>query len=313
MKYSVIIPVYNRPDEVSELLASIASQSLRDFEVLVVEDGSSIKCEDIVNQYAEKLDIKYLFKENGGPAMARNYAAERAEGEYLLILDSDTVLPEGYFEAIESFLSDNTPDAFGGPDRGGDDFTPVQKAISYSMTSFFTTGGIRGGKRKITRFFPRSFNMGVRREVFAKLGGFSAMRFGEDVDFSMRVVEAGYTTALIPDAWLYHKRRTDFRKFFRQVRNSGKARIALTRRHPGSLRLVHLFPLGFVVLSLILPFDVLYALLVFADSAIKNKSPKVGLLSVTAAYVQLWGYGIGFVAGLFEKEQANIDNDRFYR
>ncbi len=313
MKYSLIIPVYNRPDEVSELLASIAFQSFRDFEVLVVEDGSSVKCEDIVNQYAEKLDIKYLFKENGGPAMARNYAAERAEGEYLLILDSDTVLPEGYFEAIESFLSDNTPDAFGGPDRGGDDFTPVQKAISYSMTSFFTTGGIRGGKRKITRFFPRSFNMGVRREVFAKLGGFSAMRFGEDVDFSMRVVEAGFTTALIPDAWLYHKRRTDFRKFFRQVRNSGKARISLTRRHPGSLRLVHLFPLGFVVLSLILPFDVLYALLVFADSTIKNKSPKVGLLSVAAAYVQLWGYGIGFVAGLFSKEEANIDNDRFYR
>ena len=313
MKYSLIIPVYNRPDEVSELLASIASQSFRDFEVLVVEDGSSVKCEDIVNQYAKKLDIKYLFKENGGPAMARNYAAERAEGEYLLILDSDTVLPEGYFEAIESFLSDNTPDAFGGPDRGGDDFTPVQKAISYSMTSFFTTGGIRGGKRKITRFFPRSFNMGVRREVFAKLGGFSAMRFGEDVDLSMRIVEAGYTTALIPDAWLYHKRRTDFRKFFRQVRNSGKARISLTRRHPGSLRLVHLFPLGFVVLSLILPFDVLYALLVFADSTIKNKSPKVGLLSVAAAYVQLWGYGIGFVAGLFSKEEANIDNDRFYR
>jgi len=313
MKYSLIIPVYNRPDEVSELLSSIASQSFRDFEVLVVEDGSSVKCEDIVNQYAEKLDIKYLFKENGGPAMARNYAAERAEGEYLLILDSDTVLPEGYFEAIESFLLDNTPDAFGGPDRGGEDFTPVQKAISYSMTSFFTTGGIRGGKRKITRFFPRSFNMGVRREVFAKLGGFSAMRFGEDVDFSMRVVEAGFTTALIPDAWLYHKRRTDFRKFFRQVRNSGKARISLTRRHPGSLRLVHLFPLGFVVLSLILPFDVLYALLVFADSTIKNKSPKVGLLSVAAAYVQLWGYGIGFIAGLFSKEEANIDNDRFYR
>ena len=313
MKYSVIIPVYNRPDEVSELLASIAAQPFRDFEVLVVEDGSSIKCEDIVNQYSDRFDIKYLYKENGGPAMARNYAAERAKGDYLLILDSDTVIPEGYFEAIENYLKQNAPDAFGGPDRGGDDFTPVQKAISYSMTSFFTTGGIRGGKRKITRFFPRSFNMGVKREVFAQLGGFSAMRFGEDVDFSMRVVEAGYSTALIPDAWLYHKRRTDFRKFYRQVRNSGKARIALTRRHPGSLRLVHLFPLVFVVLSLILPFDVLYALLVFADASIKNKSPKVGLLSVAAAYVQLWGYGIGFVAGLFEKELANIDNEKFYR
>ena len=313
MKYSVIIPVYNRPDEVSELLASIAAQKFRDFEILVVEDGSSVKCEDIVNQYEGELDIQYLYKENGGPAMARNYAAQRAEGEYLLILDSDTVLPEGYFEAIESFVNENHPDAFGGPDRGGEDFTPVQKAISYSMTSFFTTGGIRGGRKKITRFFPRSFNMGVRREVFAQLGGFSAMRFGEDVDFSMRVVEAGFKTALIPEAWLYHKRRTDFRKFFRQVKNSGKARIALTRRHPGSLRLVHLFPLIFVVLSLILPFDVLYALLVFADSTIQNKSPKVGLLSIAAAYVQLWGYGLGFVAGLFSKEQSNIDNDKFYR
>lgn len=313
MKYSVIIPVYNRPDEVAELLASIAAQKYRDFEVIVVEDGSLVTCEDIVNQYTDEIDIKYFYKSNGGPAMTRNYAAQRAEGEYLLILDSDTVLPEGYFKAIEKYLAANNPDAFGGPDRGGDDFTPVQKAISYSMTSFFTTGGIRGGKRKITRFFPRSFNMGVKREVFAQLGGFSAMRFGEDVDFSMRVVEAGFTTALIPDAWLYHKRRTDFRKFYRQVRNSGKARIALTRRHPGSLRLVHLFPLVFVVLSLILPFDVLYALLVFIDSSIQNKSPKVGLLSVAAAYVQLWGYGLGFVAGLFEKEQANIDNDRFYR
>ena len=313
MKYSVIIPVYNRPDEVSELLASIAAQPFRDFEILIVEDGSSIKCEDIVNQYAGKLDIKYLCKENGGPAMARNYAAERAKGEYLLILDSDTVLPEGYFQAIENFLASNNPDAFGGPDRASEDFSPIQKAISYSMTSFFTTGGIRGGKRKITRFFPRSFNMGVRREVFAKLGGFSAMRFGEDVDLSMWIVEAGYTTALLREAWLYHKRRTDFRKFYRQVRNSGKARIALTRRHPGSLRLVHLFPLGFIVLSLILPFDVLYALLVFVDSLRRNKSPKVGLLSIAAAYVQLWGYGIGFVAGLFSKEQSNIDNDKFYR
>lgn len=313
MKFSIIIPVYNRPDEVAELLGSIASQDYRDFEVLVVEDGSSVKCEDIVNEYDGTLDIKYIFKENGGPAMARNFGARQAQGEYLLILDSDTVLPKGYFESIEKYLADANPDAFGGPDRGGVDFSPVQKAISYSMTSFFTTGGIRGGKRKITRFYPRSFNMGVRREVFEALKGFSAMRFGEDVDFSMRAVEAGYTTALIPDAWLYHKRRTDFRKFFRQVMNSGKARIALSRRHPGSLRLVHLLPLAFVVLTLFLPFDVLYALLIFIDATIQNKSPKVGLLSVAASYVQLWGYGLGFVVGLFSKEKENIDNERFYR
>ena len=313
MKYSVIIPVYNRPDEIEELLASIASQSYPDFEVIVVEDGSSVKCEDIVLQHKDELALKYLFKTNGGPAMARNHGAMQASGEYLIFLDSDTMLPKGWFEALDHAVSRSLPDAFGGPDRASEDFSPIQKAISYSMTSFFTTGGIRGGKRKITRFYPRSFNMGVRKAVFDALDGFAPMRFGEDVDLSMRIVEAGYKTELIPEIWLYHKRRTDFRKFFRQVMNSGKARIALTRRHPGSLKLVHLLPLGFVIASLILPFDVLYSLLVFADASTQNKSPKIGLLSVAAAYVQLWGYGLGFVAGLFSKEQSNIDNDRFYR
>ena len=313
MKYSVIIPVYNRPDEISELLASLARQTYTDFEVIVVEDGSSVKSEDVVRQYEPNFKIKYLFGQNEGPALARNHGAAQAEGEYLLILDSDTVLPKGWFEAVDEAVVRDLPDAFGGPDRASEDFSPIQKAISYSMTSFFTTGGIRGGKRKITRFYPRSFNMGVRKAVFAAMGGFAPMRFGEDVDLSMRIVEAGYKTQLIPGMWLYHKRRTDFRKFFRQVMNSGKARIALTRRHPGSLKLVHLLPLGFVFASLILPFDLIYALLVFADSTKQNKSPKIGLLSVAAAYVQLWGYGLGFVAGLFSKEQSNIDNDRFYR
>ena len=313
MKYSVIIPVYNRPDEISELLASLARQTYTDFEVIVVEDGSSVKSEDVVRQYEPNFKIKYLFGQNEGPALARNHGAAQAEGEYLLILDSDTVLPKGWFEAVDEAVVRDLPDAFGGPDRASEDFSPIQKAISYSMTSFFTTGGIRGGKRKITRFYPRSFNMGVRKAVFAAMGGFAPMRFGEDVDLSMRIVEAGYKTQLIPGMWLYHKRRTDFRKFFRQVMNSGKARIALTRRHPGSLKLVHLLPLGFVFASLILPFDLIYALLVFADSTKQNKSPKIGLLSVAAAYVQLWGYGLGFVAGLFSREQSNIDNDRFYR
>ena len=313
MKYSVIIPVYNRPDEISELLASLARQTYTDFEVIVVEDGSSVKSEDVVRQYEPNFKIKYLFKQNEGPALARNHGAMHSEGDYLLILDSDTVLPKGWFEAVDEAVVRDLPDAFGGPDRASEDFSPIQKAISYSMTSFFTTGGIRGGKRKITRFYPRSFNMGVRKAVFAAMGGFAPMRFGEDVDLSMRIVEAGYKTQLIPGMWLYHKRRTDFRKFFRQVMNSGKARIALTRRHPGSLKLVHLLPLGFVFASLILPFDLIYALLVFVDSTKQNKSPKIGLLSVAAAYVQLWGYGLGFVAGLFSKEQSNIDNDRFYR
>lgn len=187
MRYSVIIPVYNRPDEVDELLQSLTAQHFKDFEVVVVEDGSSVPCEKIVNQYQGKLDIHYYNKPNSGPGQTRNYGAERSNGEYLIILDSDCILPEGYLDAVEKELQTAPADAFGGPDRAHSSFTDIQKAINYSMTSFFTTGGIRGGKKKMDKFYPRSFNMGVRREVYQALGGFSNMRFGEDIDFSIRI------------------------------------------------------------------------------------------------------------------------------
>ena len=269
MKYSIIVPVYNRPDEVRELLQSLTQQTLKDFEVVIVEDGSKVTCKDVCQKFADSLDLHYYYKENSGPGQSRNYGAERAHGDWLIVLDSDVVLPEGYLKAVDRALSgsvapdakhedgDNAIDAWGGPDTAHPDFTPVQKAISYSMTSFFTTGGIRGGKgKKLDKFFPRSFNMGIRREVYQQLGGFSRMRFGEDIDFSYRIVEAGYQTALIPEAWVWHKRRTDFRKFFRQVFNSGIARINLTKRHPGTLKLVHLLPAVFTlgVIALLLLF-----------------------------------------------------------
>ena len=188
-------------------------------------------------------------------------------------MDSDILSPQGYFEAIESFLKANPVDAFGGPDRAHESFTDVQKAINYSMTSFFTTGGIRGGKKKLDKFFPRSFNMGIRREVYTQLGGFRAMRFGEDVDFSYRIVEAGYKTALIPDAYVYHKRRTDFRKFFRQVHNSGIARINLSILHPSTLKLVHTLPALFTLAVIpFMPLMPIYALAVFLDASIQNRS-----------------------------------------
>ncbi len=247
MKYSVIIPVYNRPDEADELLASLCRQEVKDFEVVVVEDGSAIPCKDVVEKYADSLDIKYFQKPNGGPGPARNYGVERAQGEYILILDSDCIIPPGYLSAVEKELTERPCDAFGGPDAAHDSFTPVQKAISYSMTSFFTTGGIRGGKQKMDKFYPRSFNMGMRRTVYNQLGGFARMRFGEDIDFSYRIVEAGYSCRLFPEAWVWHKRRTDFRKFFRQVYNSGIARINLEKRHPGTLKLVHLLPMVFTL------------------------------------------------------------------
>lgn len=198
MRYSVIIPVYNRPDEVDELLQSLTQQSFKDFEVIVVEDGSSIPCKPVTEKYQELLDVHYYDKPNSGPGQTRNYGAERSKGEYLIILDSDCILPEGYFLAVEEELQHEAADAFGGPDRAHESFTDIQKAINYSMTSFFTTGGIRGGKKKMDKFYPRSFNMGVRREVYQALGGFSRMRFGEDIDFSIRIFKGGYTCRLFP-------------------------------------------------------------------------------------------------------------------
>ena len=316
MKYSIIVPVYNRPDEVDELLESLSNQTLKDFEAIIVEDGSVKPCKDVCDKYADILALHYYAKENSGPGQSRNYGAERANGEYLLILDSDVVLPEGYLSAIDSSIRHQASDiaAFGGPDAAHPSFTPVQKAISYSMTSFFTTGGIRGGKAKLDKFYPRSFNMGIRRDVYLELGGFSKMRFGEDIDFSYRIVEAGHKTRLFPDAWVWHKRRTDFRKFFRQVYNSGIARINLTKRHPGTLKLVHLLPtiftlgvlgclmlFGFVFCALALLPLLFYSLIIFIDSSIRNRSLWVGLLSIPAAFVQLMGYGLGFIEAWWKR------------
>lgn len=332
MLFSIIIPVYNRLDELHELLDSFLGQGVSDYEVIVVEDGSRLRSEDVVRSFSDRLNISYLEKQNGGPALARNYGAAKAKGEYLLFLDSDTLLPQGYLSNIKAFLSSSPVDLFGGADMSSSSFSPLQKAIGYSMTSFFTTGGIRGGKRKVSKFIPRSFNMGVRRSVFEQVEGFSSMRFGEDMDLSMRVISAGYSSALIENASLYHKRRTSFKGFYRQVFNSGRARVDLTFRHPGSLRLVHLLPpafsigcLALIILALafkspviVLPI-VLYALIIWIDSSIKEKSPYVGLLSVAASFIQLYGYGLGLISNFIRRcvlhrgEIDTIDNDRFYR
>ncbi len=308
-RFSIIVPVYNRPDEVSELLDSLTRITYRDYELIIVEDGSVTPCKTVVDAYKDKLPVSYYTKPNSGPGQSRNYGAERAKGEFLLIWDSDILIPQGYFEAIETFLQANPVDAFGGPDRAHESFTDVQKAINYSMTSFFTTGGIRGGKKKLDKFFPRSFNMGIRRAVYEQLGGFRAMRFGEDVDFSYRIVEAGYKTALIPDAYVYHKRRTDFRKFFRQVHNSGIARINLSILHPGTLKLVHTLPALFTLAVIpFLPLMPLYALAVFADASIQNQSFKIGALAVVAAFTQLIGYGTGFIGAAFRRYVLKKEN-----
>ena len=312
MRYSVIIPVYNRPDEVDELLQSLTVQYFKGFEVVVVEDGSSIPCKGVVDRYADRLNIKYFSKPNSGPGQTRNYGAERSEGEYLIILDSDVILPEGYFDAVEKELTTSPADAFGGPDRAHDSFTDIQKAINYSMTSFFTTGGIRGGKKKMDKFYPRSFNMGVRRAVYEALGGFSKMRFGEDIDFSIRIFKGGYVCRLFPEAWVWHKRRTDLKKFFKQVHNSGIARINLYKKYPESLKLVHLLPAAFTIgvvlvllAALVCPWSLLllalFALIICVDSSLQNKSLKIGMLSVVAAFIQLTGYGSGFLRAWWKR------------
>ena len=335
MKYSIIVPVYNRPDEVDELLGSLTEQTEKDFEVIIVEDGSSVTCEKVCNGYKATLDIHYFMKENSGPGQSRNYGVARAKGEYVIILDSDVVLPPGYIESVSDELEKAPADAFGGPDKAHSSFTDIQKAISYSMTSFFTTGGIRGSKKKkLDKFYPRSFNMGVRRDVYNKLGGFSKMRFGEDIDFSIRIFKAGCKCRLFPESWVWHKRRTDFRKFFRQVYNSGIARINLYKKYPESLKLVHLLPmvftvgvLGLVVISavgrVLMHYDdidrwywlcagpwlpiLAYCLLIFVDSSKQNRSLKIGLESIEASFVQLMGYGFGFIEAWWKRSVLGKD------
>lgn len=329
MFFSVIIPVFNRPDEVDELLHSLTLQQYKEFEVVLVEDGSTIPCKEVADKYADRLTIRYFFKPNTGPAQTRNYGAERARGEYLVIFDSDCILPEGYFNAVQEELHRTHADAFGGPDKAHQSFTDIQKAINYSMTSFFTTGGIRGGKKKMDKFYPRSFNMGIRREVYETLEGFSNMRFGEDIDFSIRIFKGGYTCRLFPDAWVYHKRRTDLRKFFKQVHNSGIARINLYKKYPESLKLVHLLPAAFTIgvgffligalfcLYSLLPI-VLYILLVAIDASIQNKSLIIGIYAVAASFVQLIGYGTGFLRAWWQrcvlgKDEFSAFNKNFYK
>lgn len=325
MRYSVIIPVYNRPKEVDELLESLCEQTFTDFEVIVVEDGSTETSEAVCERYQDRLDLHYYFKPNSGPGPSRNYGAERSHGEYLIILDSDVIVPPGYFQQVENELKADPTDAFGGPDRAHPSFSPIQKAISYAMTSFFTTGGIRGGKKKMDKFYPRSFNMGIRKSRFQQVGGFAPIRYGEDIDLSTRLFEAGCDCRLFPEAYVYHKRRVQFSSFLRQVKHSGEARVMLKRKYPDTFKLVHLLPAAFtmgclllvlaclvhLLLALVLKRScpcwallwlapiVLYAVMVFCDALIRNKNLRVALLSVPAAFTQLFGYGLGFIQKTF--------------
>lgn len=327
--FSVIIPVYNRPDEVRELLESLSKQTLKDFEVLLIEDGSVNRCDTVAQEFDKDLNICYFYKENSGRSLTRNYGMERASGEYLIFFDSDCIIPERYFEIVKARLEEDYVDCFGGPDAAHTSFSNLQKAISYSMTSFFTTGGIRGGKKGMEKFTPRTFNMGFSKEVYKRVGGFKDM-FGEDIDLSLRIQKAGFHTVLIRDAFVYHKRRVSFRSFYRQVSVFGRARVDLYLLHPESLKIVHLLPAAFVLGSLILillSFFCIWALLplivyflaLFFESLVCNHSLRIADLSVLTSIIQLGGYGIGFLSAFIKKVvfrqtgDLNADLERLYK
>lgn len=310
IRYSVIIPVYNRVDEVADLLESLDKQTVKNFEAVFIEDGSTVPCKDMVDKY---LFASYYFKENEGRSIARNYGIERSRGEWLVFFDSDCVVPEDYFEKLDRQIDANPGiSCFGGPDAAHDSFSDTQKAINYSMTSFLTTGGIRGGKISLEKFVPRTFNMGYKREVYDRIGGFREM-FSEDIDMSTRIRNAGYAVALFPEQFVYHKRRVDFRKFLRQVYVFGMSRITLKLLYPGSLKIVHTFPALFVigVAAMILlgifcsplwliPLA-LYLVAIFVAAVVATKSLKISILAIPASILQLGGYGCGFIKAYVTK------------
>lgn len=314
MLFSLIIPVYNRPDEVDELLESLSQSTYTDiFEIVLIEDGSTLASKDVASKYGDRLDISYYFKKNSGPGDSRNYGMKKARGDYFIIFDSDCIIPKEYLSAVDAALSKNYVDCFGGPDRALDSFSDIQKAINFAMTSFLTTGGIRGGSEKIDKFQPRSFNMGLSRKAFEASNGFGNIHPGEDPDLSIRLWNLGFETRLIPDAYVYHKRRIDWDKFSVQVNKFGKARPILNSWYPKHNKLTFFFPSVFIIglfcsflVMLIFNFDLplqlyfVYFLVLFLTSAYQNKSIKIAYLSLIAVWKQFYGYGTGFMKSYYK-------------
>ncbi len=314
-KYSVVIPVFNRPEELEELLQSLTEQAFQNFEVIIVEDGSRLRSEHVYEKYATRLSMQYLFKQNSGPGPSRNAGFERARGEYFVVFDSDCILPPGYFDSVDKFLAGHPLDAWGGPDKGHEKFTVLQRAMAYTMSSYLTTGGIRGGAQVMHSFQPRSFNMGMSRKVFEKTGGFAFDRLAEDIELSIRMRKAGFKVGLIPDAFVYHKRRTSLGEFFRQVQGFGRGRVRVGRVHSGEVKLTHWFPAFFFMALLLLPVLLIYVpflfwieifgllmylAAIFSDALRVTQSMTVSLLSIPSAVVQLSGYGLGFLKEKFK-------------
>jgi glycosyltransferase involved in cell wall biosynthesis len=315
-KYSVIVPVYNRPEEIKELLESLTLQVYRNFEVIIVEDGSTNPCREVVDSYRDKLQLEYVVKQNSGPGPSRNVGYAMAKGDYMVVFDSDCIIPSEYFSVVDDALGNNSFDAWGGPDRAHQTFTLLQRAMAYTMSSILTTGGIRGSKKSVGKFQPRSFNMGISRKVYEKTSGFKLNRLAEDIEFSIRMKKSGFNVVLVAEAFVYHKRRTTLKQFYNQVSSFGKGRILVGKEHPGEVKLAHWFPtlftLGLLLPLVLLPIHMLlaiavlvcytaYFLTIFIDSLRLNKNVRVALLSIPAAFIQLTGYGLGFLKQLLRK------------
>ena len=313
LNFSIIIPVYNRPKEIDELLESLTKQDFSDdFEVLIIEDGSTEKCDAIIEKYTNQLNLKYFFKENSGAGASRNFGMQKALGNYFIILDSDVIVPQQYISEVKKALENNFTDAFGGPDAAHKSFTALQKAINYSMTSVLTTGGIRGKKQAVGKFQPRSFNLGLSKKGFNKTNGFSKMKNGEDIDLTFRLWKNGFETQLIENAFVYHKRRSSIKQFFKQTFGFGTARPILNRNYPKTSKFTYWFPslfivgLGLAILGFLFGFPQLlyfygfYFVLIFIDSLFQNKNLQVAFLSVVTTLTQFFGYGLGFLKSQFQ-------------
>ena len=309
IQFSIIIPVYNRPQEVRELLESLAGQTYKNFEVIIIEDGSAVTCEHEISRFKDKLNIKYFYKENSGSSVSRNFGVDHASGNYILFFDSDCIIPENYIEIVLKKLKKRNILFFGGPDAAHPSFSTLQKAIDYAMTSFITTGGIRGGKRRAgTFFYPRSCNMGIEKNIFLKIRGFNEkLRYGEDVDLGLRLKNLGIKAELYTEAYVFHKRRSTLKKFFRQIFNFGKARVILAALHPESLKTIHTLPSiftigilfcivsGFLITPIFFIPSAFFAVLFFIGAFSKYRQLKVAVWAILTAFTQLFGYGVGFM------------------
>ncbi len=308
LNYSFIIPVYNRPDEIEELLSSFKAMATNlNYEIVIVEDGSTATSKKVVEHYSASLNISYFFKENTGPGDSRNYGMQKAKGNYFIILDSDVLLPVNYLNAVNNSLENNYVDCFGGPDGAHASFSNLQKAINFSMTSFITTGGIRGHKAAVGKFQPRSFNMGLSKKAFLASKGFGRIHPGEDPDLSIRLWKLGFKTKLIPEAVVFHKRRISWKKFYQQVYKFGLVRPILNLWHPHTKKITYWFPslflLGLAVslilaickTYLLLQLYLLYFIAAFVLALFDTKQIKVAVMALPAILIQFTGYGTGFL------------------